>query len=176
MSEKGQTENIKSSELDPDFKFEVAGTFAGRTIMNCFQCGMCSSNCPYSDLLEVKVHQVTKMVLLGMREEALSCRTIWVCATCYMCEERCPQGVELANVMFSLMNISAREKGIPEGLRQMGELLLETGRAVRLSPHRLKNRGSLGLPEMPRTDSAGLKKVLEKLEFDELIAEREEGE
>ena len=53
MNEKGQTEVVKSSELDPGFKFEVAETFTGRTIMNCFQCGMWSSNCPYSDLLDV---------------------------------------------------------------------------------------------------------------------------
>ena len=160
---------VRSSDLDPRFKFEVAGTFAGKTILNCFQCGMCSSNCPYSDLLDVKTHQVTKMVLLGMREKVLSCRTIWVCATCYMCEERCPQGVELANVMFSLMNISAKEKGIPEGLKQLGELLIKTGRAAQLSPHRLKNRERIGLPEMPRTDVVGLRGILQKLKFDELI-------
>jgi len=169
MSEKSERTVVKSTELDQNFKFEVAETFAGRTVLDCFQCGMCSSNCPYSDLLDIKIHQVTKMVLLGMREKVLSCRTIWVCATCYMCEERCPQGVELANVMFALMNISAREKGIPEGLKQLGELLLETGRATHLSPHRLKIRSSLGLPEMPNTDAAGLREILHKLKFDQLI-------
>jgi len=170
-TEKIEHRVVKSSDLDPNFKFEVAETFAGKTVLNCFQCGMCSSNCPNSQFLDLKVHQVTKMVLLGMREEVLDCRTIWVCATCYMCEERCPQGVELANVMFSLMNISAREKGVPEGLRDLGELLLDTGRAAQLSAHRMKNRPSRGLPEMPSTDVKGLKKILKNLGFDEIIKE-----
>ena len=85
---------VKASELDPNFKFEVAKTYEGKTVLWCVQCGMCSSNCPYSEVLDEKSHQVIKMILLGMREQALSCRSIWMCATCFMCAERCPQGVE----------------------------------------------------------------------------------
>jgi len=160
---------VKASDLKPDFKFEVAKTVEGRTILRCFQCGMCSTNCPYSELLDVKPHQITKMVLLGMREQVLSCRAIWVCSTCYMCEERCPQDVELANVMFALMNIAAREKGVPEGLKSIGQQIFNTGYAVEVTRHRGMIRERLGLPERPEVNVEALREHCKKTGFDKLI-------
>ena len=82
---------VRDSELDPNFKFEIAKTYEGKTVLWCVQCGMCTSNCPYSDVLDVKPHQLIKMVLLGMREQAISCKSIWLCSTCFMCAETVPQ-------------------------------------------------------------------------------------
>ena len=160
---------VRSSELDPNFKFEIAETYEGRTVLWCVQCGMCTSNCPYSDVLEVKPHQVIKMIQLGMREQALSCKSIWLCATCFMCAERCPQGVEIANVMFAIKNLAAKEKGIPEGLKLFGQQVYNTGWAAEVTGFRSKEREKLGLPEVPRADAEEIKKMLKKLELDKLV-------
>lgn len=163
---------VRASDLDPGFKFEIAKTYEGKTVLWCVQCGMCTSNCPYSNLWDVKPHQVIKMVLLGMREQAISCKSIWLCSTCFMCAERCPQGVELGRVMFSLKNIAAREKGIPEGFRQVGKQVLQTGRSMEIPVFREKERVRLGLSKMPRTDSEAIKSLLRKVKLDELLKEK----
>jgi len=162
-------EVVRASDLDPDFKFEVAKTYEGRTVLWCVQCGMCTSNCPYSNLWDVKPHQVIKMVLLGMREQAVGCKSIWLCSTCFMCVERCPQGVELGRVMFALKNIAAREKGIPEGFRLFGQQVFQTGRSLEITALREKERERLGLPKMPQTDSKAIKSMLKKVKLDELL-------
>lgn len=165
---------IRVSDLDSNFKFEIAKTYEGRTVLWCVQCGMCTSNCPYSEVLDVQPHQVIKMVLLGMRETAISCETIWKCATCFMCAERCPQGVEVANVMFALKNIAAREKAIPEGYKIFGQQVYKTGRATEVTPLRSKERMNLGLPKVPQIDAEAIKKLLKKTRLTGII-EAEEG-
>ena len=162
---------VRDSELDPNFKFEIAKTYEGKTVLWCVQCGMCTSNCPFSDVLDVKPHQIIKMVLLGMREQAISCKSIWLCSTCFMCAERCPQGVELGRVLFALKNIAAREKGVPEGFRLFGQQLIETGRATKIAGSRKKERERLGLPET-LTDSEDIKSLLKKLKLDKLLRDR----
>ena len=160
---------VKASDLDPNFKFEVAKTFEGKTVLWCVQCGMCTSNCPYSDILDVKPHQVVKMVLLGMKRQALDCRSIWLCSTCFMCAERCPQGVEVARVMFALKNMAAKEKGVPEGYKLFGQQVMQNGRAMKITSLREKEREHLGLPKMPRTDSEAIKDMLKKVKLDEIL-------
>ena len=162
---------VRDSELDPNFKFEIAKTYEGKTVLWCVQCGMCTSNCPFSDVLDVKPHQIIKMVLLGMREQAISCKSIWLCSTCFMCAERCPQGVELGRVLFALKNVAAREKGVPEGFRLFGQQLIETGRATKITGSREKERERLGLPKT-LTDSEDIKSLLKKLKLDKLLRDR----
>ena len=162
---------VRDSELDPNFKFGIAKTYEGKTVLWCVQCGMCTSNCPYSDVLDVKPHQLIKMVLLGMREQAISSKSIWICSTCFMCAERCPQGVELGRVLFALKNLAAREKGVPEGFRLFSQQLIQTGRATEITGSRKKERERLGLPKT-LTDSEDIKSLLKKLKLDKLIKDR----
>jgi len=165
---------VKASELDPNFKFEVASTYEGSTVLWCVQCGMCTSNCPYSEVWTVKPHQVIKMVLLGMREEAIKCESIWTCSTCFMCAERCPQGVEIGNVMFALKNMAAREIGVPEGYKQYGHQIYESGRATKITRGREIERSKLGLPEIPRVDTEAIRSHMRKLNLTKLLKLEEE--
>jgi len=169
-----QKKVVQSSELDLNFKFEIAKTPEGRTVLWCVQCGMCSSNCPYSEVWEVKPHQVIGMVLLGMRDQAISCESIWTCATCFMCAERCPQGVEIANVMFVLRNIAAKEKGLPEGYKLFGQQIYKTGRGASVTTLRERERSRLGLPKVPQINIESVRKIFKRTKLDELI-EVEEG-
>jgi len=164
---------VQASDLDVNFKFEIAKTPEGKTVLWCVQCGMCSSNCPYSDIWEVKPHQVIAMVLLGMRDQAVSCESIWTCATCFMCAERCPQGVEIANVMFALKNIAARERGMPEGYKLFSQQVYETGRAAEITVLRERERSKMGLPTVSRVKIESIRKLLERTNLSELINMKE---
>jgi len=162
---------VNASELDLDFKFKVAETREGRTVLGCVQCGTCSSSCPLSEMMEVKPHEVIKMVLLGMRKEALACEKIWACATCYMCAERCPQGVEVGDVLMALANIAARERGIPKGLDNARQLLLEDGTVVRMSGMRRRERERVGLPPTPVPNAAQVGRILREIGIKEIVVE-----
>lgn len=165
---------MQQSELDPNFKYEIARTLEGKTVLWCVQCGMCSSNCPYSDLWEIKPHQVVAMVQLGIRDQALSSESIWTCATCYMCAERCPQKVEIANVMFALKNIAAREKGIPEGYRLFGQQVLRTGHGAEITALRERERAKMGLPKIPKVNVKSVRRLLEKTGLTKVLGSSEE--
>ena len=158
---------VEASDLDNTLKLSIAKTEDGKSLLDCFQCGVCTSGCPYSDVLDIMPHQVIKMALLGMKKQLLDCKTIWVCSTCFMCSERCPQGVDLGGVMLALRNIVVRERGVPEGLKSIFEGILTSGRLVKITDMRVKERANLGLPEVPSIDIEAIKKLLK--EVDELV-------
>ncbi len=107
--ESGETV-ISTSELDPNFKYEVAEEPGGENITVCFSCGICTAGCPVSEIdPDYNPRRIIRMVLLGMREEVLSSDFIWLCTLCYTCYARCPQNVKFTDVMGALRNIAIRE-------------------------------------------------------------------
>ncbi len=153
-----------ASETDDALRLGMARSKEGRSAYACFQCGVCSSSCPFSDALDMMPHHVIKMVQLGMKEQLLDCRSIWICSTCFMCSERCPQGVDVGGVMLALRNFVVKERGFPGGLTPIVESILSSGRLVKITDMRIKERSNLGLPEVPPTDVEAIRKMLKELE------------
>ncbi|MHA1275727.1 MAG: 4Fe-4S dicluster domain-containing protein [Candidatus Helarchaeota archaeon] len=153
---------IKSTDFDTSFKYEVANTYEGRTVLYCYQCGVCSAGCPVLGALEYMPHQIIRMVNLGLREEVLQSTTIWMCATCYLCNERCPQGVDVSNVFYVLKNMAAREGIIPKGLKQFARTLYKLGVTAEVTDFQEEEREDLGLAEVPEIDSRAIKEILKK--------------
>ena len=154
---------LKSSEIDPNLKFEIASTELGGKAFWCIQCGRCTSGCPVAEFL--KPHRIVKMVMLGLREQLTSCKEIWLCTTCFTCSERCPQEVNPANIIFSLKNMAAKRGIIPRGLRDIGKNLAETGRMIKISAVRERRRMKLGLPKIPQVHVEKNRKILEETSF-----------
>jgi heterodisulfide reductase subunit C len=46
------------------------------------------------------------MVHLGLMDQVLQSKDIWMCVSCFSCTARCPQGIQIADVMSVLRNIS----------------------------------------------------------------------
>jgi heterodisulfide reductase subunit C len=46
------------------------------------------------------------MVRLGLIDQALQSKDIWMCVSCFSCTARCPQGIQIADVMSVLRNLS----------------------------------------------------------------------
>ncbi len=82
---------------------------SGESIDLCMQCGGCSSGCPLTEEMDFLPSTVIRYVQLGM-EEALDFKTPWVCITCFNCEVRCPRGIDVANVMEALRQVTLRAK------------------------------------------------------------------
>lgn len=82
---------------------------SGENVFACYQCGMCTSGCPFADEMDILPHQVIR--LLQVNEESVrDCEAKWVCASCLSCMTHCPKGVDLANLMEALRQLVLREQ------------------------------------------------------------------
>lgn len=101
---------IKSSELDPNFKYEIAKEPGGENIKKCFNCTGCTVGCPVTEIdSSYNPRMILRKALLGMRKEVLADDSLWLCASCYACYERCPQDVKITEVIGAIRAIAQRE-------------------------------------------------------------------
>jgi heterodisulfide reductase subunit C len=101
---------IKTWELDPNFKYEIAAMPGGEGIMKCFQCSTCTVGCPITELEpSYNPRKIIQMSLLGMKKEVLESEEIWLCAVCQTCSERCPQDVRISDLMGAIRRIAEKE-------------------------------------------------------------------
>ena len=141
---------IKTSELDPKFKKEVAREPGGENIMRCFSCGTCTAGCPVRAIdSKYNPRKIIHMVILGMRERVLKSDFIWLCSTCYTCYDRCPQGVHLTDIMTAIKNIAVREGYIHPAFREQARLIGTFGRFYEGEDFDNKKRKKAGLPPLP---------------------------
>jgi len=115
--------NLKSRE-------KILAKLGGRELVNCFQCIKCTSGCTALKLLELKPHEIMKLVNLGFVDELASSDIIWTCVTCLKCLQRCPQKASPYHVMIALRNLTVeREAKVPEAFMKAVSQILETGLA-----------------------------------------------
>jgi heterodisulfide reductase subunit C len=100
---------------------------AGIRVTSCYQCLRCTNSCPVSTFMDIKPHQVVRLVQFGRRETLLSCSSIWVCLSCEMCSTYCPNEIDVAGLMNHLKNavISARKKPAEYEIALFQEIFLE---------------------------------------------------
>ncbi len=101
---------IKSSDLDPNFKYEISNEPGGENIKKCFNCTGCTVGCPVTEIdKSYNPRMILRKALLGMRKEVLTDDSLWLCASCYICYERCPQDVKITEVIGAIRAIAQRE-------------------------------------------------------------------
>jgi heterodisulfide reductase subunit C len=96
----------KVNEIDPRAKQEVIQQLGSLDLAYCFQCGVCSGSCPTVSKMEYGPRKIMHMLRLGLVDPVLNSRDIWMCVSCFSCSARCPQGIEIADVMSTLRNMS----------------------------------------------------------------------
>ncbi len=77
----------------------------GIHVATCYQCIRCSNSCPVSGFMDIKPHQVVRLVQLGRREQLLGASSIWLCLSCEMCSTYCPNEIDVAGLMDFLKNL-----------------------------------------------------------------------
>jgi len=133
---------------------KILAKLSGREVVNCFQCIKCTSGCTALKLLELKPHEIVKLVNLGFVDELASSDIIWTCVTCLKCVQRCPQKASPYHVVMALRNLAVeREVKVPEGYLKAVSRILECGLAeavqdVVTKKMEIFNRESLKLPEI----------------------------
>ena len=150
---------------------EILARLCGRDLVNCFQCIKCTSGCTALKLLELKPHEIVKLVNLGFVDELASSDIIWTCATCLKCLQRCPQKASPYHVIIALQNLAVkREAKVPEGYLKAVSHILETGlaepsRKIITRKMETVDRECLGLPKVrcpKETFQAILMKAMEE--------------
>jgi heterodisulfide reductase subunit C len=109
---------------------KILARLSGKELVNCFQCIKCTSGCTALKLLELKPHEIVKLVNLGFADELASSDIIWTCVTCLKCLQRCPQKASPYHVIMALRNLAVeREAKVPEGYLKAVSQILESGLA-----------------------------------------------
>ncbi|MEM3536202.1 MAG: 4Fe-4S dicluster domain-containing protein [Candidatus Bathyarchaeia archaeon] len=142
------------SKPNAESRDKILSKIGGRDLINCFQCIKCTSGCTALKLLELKPHEIVKLVNLGFVDELATSDIIWTCVTCLKCVERCPQKASPYHVIIALRNLAVeREAKVPEGYLKAVSQILETGLAepiqkVVTSKMEAFDRESLKLPKI----------------------------
>jgi heterodisulfide reductase subunit C len=134
---------------------KILAKLGSRELVNCFQCLKCTSGCTALKLLELKPHEIVKLVNLGFVDELALSDIIWTCVTCLKCVQRCPQKASPYHAIMALRNLAVeREAKVPEALMKAVSQVLETGLAeavqkVTTDKMETFDRESLKLPKIP---------------------------
>jgi heterodisulfide reductase subunit C len=111
--------DIVMTNLDKDFKYEVASRPGAAFFKRCFSCGTCTASCPVSDIDErFNPRLFIRQALLGEREKLLSSELLWYCTQCYTCYARCPQDVRFTDVMAVLRDMAVEQGYAPKGMKE----------------------------------------------------------
>jgi len=154
---KGAQKIIRSSELDPKFKYEVASQPGGEKLKVCYACGVCTAGCPVSEVSdEFDPRKIIRMILMGMKERVLSSDFIWYCTQCFTCSGHCPQNVKFTDIMRVLRDMAVKEGYVDSSFLQkakeldrfsqkvrhrlMKSIVAKKGKSFTLNPGELLNR------------------------------------
>lgn len=148
------TDLMSMAKPNLESREKILAKLTSKGLVNCFQCIKCTSGCTALKLLELKPHEIVKLVNLGFIDELASSDIIWTCVTCLKCFQRCPQKASPYHVIMALRNLAVeREAKVPEGYLKAVSRILEVGLAeppaeVVTRKMEIFNRESLKLPNI----------------------------
>ena len=82
---------------------------SGQNLQLCYQCGLCTGNCPAVANMDISPRRIIELARLGLEEEIASSKTVWICASCLACAVNCPRGFDLAKVMEAIRLLTLRK-------------------------------------------------------------------
>ncbi len=82
---------------------------SGQNLQLCYQCGMCTGNCPAALNMDISPRRIIELARLGLEEEIANSKTVWICASCLACAVNCPRGFDLAKVMEAIRLLTLRK-------------------------------------------------------------------
>jgi heterodisulfide reductase subunit C len=99
---------ISSKKSRREFAKKVK-EFSGQNLQLCYQCGMCTGNCPAAAHMDVSPRRIIELARLGLEEEIAGSKTVWTCASCLACTVSCPRGFDLSRVMEAIRLLTLRK-------------------------------------------------------------------
>ncbi|MBD3187069.1 hypothetical protein GF325_09595 [Candidatus Bathyarchaeota archaeon] len=171
-------ELINVNDLQLDFRHELSAMINGKSLLNCIQCGVCSSGCTVSEWMDLQPHLVVSSLLLGMKERILSSRAIWMCSICHRCTERCPKSVDYSFLLTLLRNLAIEEGHAPPEYTADLENVFSAGFALPLHGSMFKSvnrrRERNGLPELAPADVESIRSIIQVTGLDRCMNKGDE--
>ena len=93
----------------------------------CYQCGTCTSTCPWNLVRSFIVRKAMHQAQLGLTD--FESEDIWLCVTCKWCVDRCPRGVGIIDVWNSFRRaiVEMGIGGIPDSVRITAKNIASVG-------------------------------------------------
>jgi len=98
--------------------FEVSDAIVeagGGDLLRCFQCGTCTSVCPWKITSSMRTRMMIHLQQLGL--EGYEESELWRCVTCRNCVQNCPRGVGIIDVVSSARSIMVELGSLPRSLQ-----------------------------------------------------------
>ncbi|MFX0165553.1 MAG: 4Fe-4S dicluster domain-containing protein [Promethearchaeota archaeon] len=167
----------EAKNLDHDFRYEISKRVGAKSLLNCIQCGVCSSGCTVTEYVDMQPHRVVASCLLGLKEEVLSSQAIWTCSLCHRCTERCPKNVDYSFILALLRNMAVKEGKIPEEYSGTVVTIYNNGYVVPytggLKVNIDRRRTRMGLPELIPPDLDEIRFIIEETGLGDLAKQGE---
>ncbi|MFX0103032.1 MAG: 4Fe-4S dicluster domain-containing protein [Candidatus Hodarchaeota archaeon] len=166
-------EYINAKDLNLNFRYDLSEKLHAESLLNCIQCGVCSSGCQVSEWMDLQPHLVVSSLLLGMKNRILSSRAIWSCSICHRCTERCPKSVNYSFLLAHLRNMAMESGNVPIEYKSDLENVYLYGFALPLNDAMKKSlnrrRLKINLPEITEPDLDSIKKIIESMGLNKLL-------
>jgi len=99
---------VSSKRLRREFVKKVK-ELSGQNLQLCYQCGMCTGNCPAAANMDISPLRIIALARLGLEEDIAGSKTVWICASCLACTVNCPRGFDLSKVMEAIRLLTLRK-------------------------------------------------------------------
>jgi len=111
----------------------------GEPLKLCYQCGNCSSVCPWNLVRSFIVRRLIHEAQLGVI--SFENDDIWRCATCRNCVQYCPRGVEIIDIMRAVRRaiVSLGLSQVPKGLEISAKNIAYVGNPFGNAPEERAN-------------------------------------
>ncbi|MFH1178814.1 MAG: 4Fe-4S dicluster domain-containing protein [Candidatus Bathyarchaeota archaeon] len=165
-----EQKEIRITEENTDFRKQLMKTLGAERIMFCYQCGICTADCPVAKRVkEFRPRRIARLAVLGQKELLLGDDTIWLCAGCYTCYERCPEKVRVSEIVGALRNIAVQEGIIHPTYKALMNSIAEKGYIYEIDEFENEMRDEEGLPKAPTPAQDEINMILKKTGFMERV-------
>ena len=165
-----EQKEIRITGENTAFRKELMQKHGAERIMYCYQCGICTADCPVAKRVkEFRPRRIARLAVLGQKERLLSDDTVWLCAGCYTCYERCPEKVKVSEIVAALRNTAVEDGIIHPTYKALMNSIAEKGYIYEIDEFENEMREDEGLPEAPSPAQNEIDHILKKTGFMERV-------
>ena len=160
------TNGISITKDNLEFRRKLLETPGAERIMLCYQCGICTADCPVAIRVEeFRPRRIARLAVYGQKERLIGGDTVWLCAGCYNCYERCPEKVRVSEIISALRKIALDEGIIHPTYKALMKSISELGYIYEIDEFENEMREDEGLPMAPEPDVEEIEKIMRKTGF-----------
>ncbi len=165
-----EKKGIRITKENIDFRKRLMATPGAERIMLCYQCGVCTADCPVAlRVEEFRPRRIARLAAFGLKERLLGDDTVWLCAGCYTCYERCPERVKVSEIISALRKLALEEGILHPTYRALMKSIAEMGYIYEIGEFENEMREDEGLPQAPEPEIDEIEAIMRKTGFLKLL-------